>query len=639
MLLSALIAFCGALFVASILVSPGAGRIQSPPFGAWLRRWRLGADQLLGSGRSSRRERRSLQRQLRASSELVAALAHELRSPLQGVLGMAEVLSKGEPDPERKRLLGDMRRSALHMLHVTDDSLELARLQHQQPQVESRPFRLETVLADVVAGCRPLRAAQVELAVTVSHATASHFEGDPDRLRQILTNLMTNSLARTRTGHVLLTAAGQADGLELSVQDSGPGIPQRLQGQLSAPFAQGRGSPGKAGMGLAIAGGLVNALGGQLSVHSQSGEGASFWARIPFAPLAEPSTPAFEQVRRVGLAEESLLHRHIVLGYLEHWNMAVTEFETATAIGDWLQAPTQLHALVISLEWFERSGVADALCRHCRQHGVILIVHGDPDDPAYPTAQEASSHLWPRPLLAGELAAALAAAHASPARQPGATPRRPGRVLVVDDNPLVRTLLADTVTALGCSPVMAHDGQAAIRAAEFGAGFDLVLLDRNMPGSDGLHTARALRQQPATQDAKLVLLVNDDAEAAAVAAGSVDQVLIRPRGREALERGLRALLHHQQASTLSTAAPMSRDVLENSLREDLERLAQGVTAGDAAVVRDQIHRLRGALRLFPVQQHERWLHALTSAAADWDGTQATEALRNALTDARKALEP
>ena len=84
---------------------------------------------------------------------------------------------------------------------------------------------------------------------------------------------------------------------------------------------------------------------------------------------------------------------------------------------------------------------------------------------------------------------------------------------------------------------------------------------------------------------------------------------------------------------------MSRDVLENSLREDLERLAQGVTAGDAAVVRDQIHRLRGALRLFPVQQHERWLHALISAAADWDGTQATEALRNALTDARKALEP
>lgn len=634
MLLSALIAVCGALFVASILISPGTGRHYPPPMGTRLRRWRPRADDLLGSGRSTRSERRSLQLQLRASGELVAALAHEIRSPLQGVLGMAEVLGKGERDPERKRLLIDMRRSALHMLHVIDDSLELARLQHQQPQAETRPFRLETVLADVLAGCRPLRAARVELAVDVSHTTASHFAGDPDRLRQILTNLMTNSLARTRAGHVLLAASGHPDALELWVQDTGPGIPQRLQGQLSGPFAQGRGSPGKAGMGLAIAGGLVHALGGQLTLHSQLGEGTGFRVRIPFRPLSKPCNQPLEHARRVGLAEENLLHRHIVLGYLQRWNMAVTEFESAAKVGDWLQAPTPLHALVISLEWLERSGVADALRRYCHRHDVMLIVHGDPDDPAYPVAEQSSSRLWPRPLLAGQLSAALD----SNASQPGRTPRSSGRVLVVDDNPLVRTLLADTLTALGCSPVMAHDGPAAIRAAEFGASFDLVLLDRNMPGLDGLNTARALRHQSATQDAKLVLLVNDSDEAAAATAGTFDQVLIRPRGREALECGLRALLRDQHPSGLRAAAPIPRHVLENSLREDLERLAQGLAAGDAGIVRDQIHRMRGALHLFPAPRHERWLHALASAALGWNGARTPEALHRALDDAREALE-
>lgn len=578
-----------------------------------------------------RRERRRLQRQLRGSNELVAGLAHELRSPLQGLLGAAEVLARDEASDERRRVLIDVRRSALHMLHLLDDSLELIRLERQRPDTTSVCFNLEAVIADALAGSRPLRAEGVELAVAMSGMTAANFTGDPDRLRQILTNLLTNSLARTRDGHVLLSATADADGLTLRVQDSGPGIPERRQRELSGPFVQGP-RPGRAGMGLAIAGRLVTALGGRLNLFSQSGEGACFHLWLPFPATAELPPRPRAGLAQVGIAEEDRLHRDEVIACLEAWGLAIHPFAEPLAVAAWIEAPTPLDALIISEAWLLGSEAGPRLLAHCRREGIALVVHGNPDGPASLAMPAGDLRVRPRPLLPGELATAL---NEDNGRE-DATPRQRGAVLVVDDHALVRSLLAATVSALGCTPLLADSGAAALRTAAFTTDIAVVLLDRNMPDIDGPETARRLRGLPATRTATMILLVNDASEVTGAADGAVDHILVRPRGAEALERRLRPFL-----TPASHCAERRRQVseqdLEHSLGEDLAAVEAALARGDAASVRDGIHRMRGALRLFPTARHEAWFSAVAEAARTWQVHTEPSELRRLLASARRSL--
>ncbi len=570
-----------------------------------------------------------------SGNELLASLAHDLRSPMQGVLGSAEQLSRDEQDPNRRRILDEIRRTALHLIHVADDSLELARLNHQQPAPGSRPFRLETVLADILATARPLGAADVELAVDLTRLEHGEFEGDPDRLRQILANVVHNSLARTRTGHVLLSARSRPRQLDIDVQDTGPGIPIRQRCALLSAFTQGKNATGRAGMGLAIAERLAKVLGGRLILLSQSGEGCRFRLELPFRALPEPRPrPRGDVSLKVGFADASTLERQILLRHLTSWNMKLHEFDTREDVAGWLAHPSRLDALIVSQRWLEHGAMNDALRAHCRQQHIALVVLAD-DDPSVNGGQ-VPADVWPRPLLPGELVTAL---DLRPMARDSAVDTAP-RVLVVDDHPLVRNLLAEAVQRLGATAILAHSGVAAVRAAGLGTTINIVLLDRNMPGLDGIHAARALRRQPATQGAMLILLVNDEHEAKAADVAAVDHVLIRPQGLAAMERKLALLFRTAMATRRpepSTQTPPAR-LLEDSLLEDLDTLANHLEAGDCKGVSDQIHRLRGALRVFPSPRHQAWLEALTDAARDWQGTDPPHALAGAVLQARRILE-
>lgn len=573
----------------------------------------------------------------RSGNELLASLAHDLRGPMQGMLGSAEQLARDEQDPSRRRVLDEIRRTALHLIHVADDTLEFARLNHRQPVGVSKPFRLETVLADILATARPLCADDVELAVDLNRLEHGEFEGDPDRLRQILANVVNNSLARTRSGHVLLSARSGPRQLDIDVQDTGPGIPQRQRFRLMAAFSQGRHATGSAGMGLAIAERLASALGGRLMLLSQSGEGCRFRLRLPFRALSEPRPrPRGDTILKIGFADASTLERPILLRLLASWKTQFHEFDTREDVANWLAQPIGLDALIISQRWLGKGAFDRALRAHCRQHHIALVVLADDDAFENGGQGHVPADVWPRPLLPGELVTAL---DLRPICREGVSGAKP-RVLVVDDHPLVRKLLAEAVQNLGATAIVAQSGVAAVRAAGLGTAIDIVLLDRNMPGLDGLHAARALRRQPATQGASLILLVNDEQEAKAADVGAVDHVFIRPKGRAAIERGLAPLF--QAAMTAEKAElPQQRPparLLEDSLLEDLDALARHLEAAERQGVNDQIHRLRGTLRVFPSPRHQAWLEALAAAARQWHGANPPSELQQAVLRARHSLE-
>lgn len=573
----------------------------------------------------------------RSDTELLASLAHDLRSPMQGVLGSAEQLANDEGDPGRRRILDEIRRTALHLIHVAEDSLEWARLKQQQPSIHARHFRLETVLADVLATARPLCSADVELAVDLNRLEHGEFEGDPDRLRQILANVVHNGLARTRAGHVLLSARSGPRQLDIDIQDTGPGIPQRQQFKLMSAFSQGKNATGRAGMGLAIAERLATALGGRLILLSQSGEGCRFRVQLPFQRLPEPSPrPREENVLELGFADASTLERPILLRLLKSWNMRFHEFDSREDLAAWLARPSRLDALIVSQSWLEHGAIDGNLEAHCRQHHIALLVLADEDGSGRGGQGHVPADVWPRPLLPGELVTAL---DLRPVAREETSDGRP-RVLVVDDHPLVRKVLTDAVHRLGATPIIAHSGVAAVRAAGLGAAIDIVLLDRNMPGLDGIHAARALRRQPATQDATLILLVNDEHEVKAADLAAVDRVFIRPKGQQAIERGLAPLFQAAMTGIKPEFLPQTRPtrLLEDSLLEDLETLASLLEAGDRQGVSDQLHRLRGALRVFPAPRHQAWLEVLDAAMRDWRHPTPPRTLKQAVQQARHILD-
>lgn len=568
-------------------------------------------------------------------NELLASLAHDVRSPMQGVLGGAEQLARDERDPERRRIIDDIRRTALHLIHIADDSLEVARLNHRQAATESRPFRLETVLADVLATARPLCAAGVELAVDLTRLEHGEFQGEPDRLRQILANLVHNSLARTRSGHVTLSARSTGRQLHIDVQDSGPGIPPRQRFRLMAAFSQGKNTTGRAGMGLAIAKRLAAALGGRVTLASQSGDGCRFRLQLPLRALPEPRRRG-EADLLVGFADASTLERQILLHLIASWSMRLYEFDTREDLAGWLTQPSRLDALIVSQSWLVHGAMDDSLRAHCREHHIALIVLADQELDSAADQGQLPADIWPRPLLPGELLTALDLRPVASQSEGAGAPR----VLIVDDHPLVRKLLAQAVERLGATPILAESGIAAVRAAGLGNDIDIVLLDRNMPGLDGIHAARALRRQPATQTAALILMINDERDAKAAERDSVDHVFVRPQGLDAIERGLAPLL--QVAMTTARpetiAQPPPSRLLEDSLLEDLDKLTDHFEAGDREGVSDQIHRLRGALKVFPSPRHQAWLEALAKADRDWQGSLPSQALQRALLRARRTLQ-
>ncbi len=600
----------------------------------------------LHQAQRSKHANRTLLRQVRNQGQMVASLAHELRSPLRGLLGAAELLAPGEADPDRRRLLEDIRRSSSNMLRMTDDSLEWTRLQRRQPRPQLAPFRLDDLLADVLAAGRPLRREAVALVVDLAPDVALHWDGgDAQRLRQILTNLVCNSLAYTRTGHVLLSLRQTHDALEFSVSDTGPGIPPRLHETLFAPFVQGAepgagATSGRAGMGLAIAAALARSLAGTLELTTQFGEGARFALRLPLTPIPARAPRPLACGQRIGLIEHSFLHRHALIGHLERWGIQVEEFETLDELQRWLGTGERLDGAIVARELLAGQ---DADAFRCAARQLPLVTVGDSAVPPGGPLSRESLPCWSRPLLPGDLAAAVDALTAT-TRRAG---QQPLRILIVDDHPLVRRMLGQALHDLGCTAIEAASGAAALQAAAAWPPFAMVLLDRNMPGLDGLETARGLRSCRATRHARLVLLVNDDDAAAQAALEAVDAFMVRPHGSEALRQALAQLMREHRASGMRAGdAPdetpdnpiVAADLLEASLREDLGLLASALAHQDRQEALNRVHRMHGALRFARSLEHQQWLDQLRQGLANWQTGRPAPAEMNAtVTAAMRAV--
>ena len=252
------------------------------------------ADQL--EAEEAERERRLLEtraqaelaRASRAKTEFISRLSHELRTPLNSILGFGQLLEQGELDEEQRESVEQVIAAGRHQLEMVDELLEISQIESGRldPTIEAVPVR--PVLAELVALVRPL-AEERDVSIANAPPTAADVAvmADSQLLKQVMLNLIANAIKYNhRKGDVVLTVGVDGDRVTIAVRDSGPGIAPADLSRLFEPFERlgaESGSVEGTGLGLALANGLVESMGGALNVESRIGSGSCFTVELPLA--------------------------------------------------------------------------------------------------------------------------------------------------------------------------------------------------------------------------------------------------------------------------------------------------------------------------------------------------------------------
>jgi signal transduction histidine kinase/CheY-like chemotaxis protein len=272
-----------------------------------------------------------------AKSNFLAVVSHEVRTPLNGVLGMTQIMSAGPLEPAQAERLQVVRRSGEMLLSILNDVLDLAKIEAGKIELESIEFELSQTLAATVECFAPLANAK-GLRFNIDVAAAEGlYRGDPTRVRQIVSNLISNALKFTEAGAVGLSAVYGDGVLRLSVADTGIGIPADKLSQLFSRFFQADQSTtrrfGGTGLGLAICRDLASLMGGDIQVQSEFGAGSTFTASLPLPRIGDAPTTAQDEISaesgvdealKVLAAEDNTTNQTVLRAMLESFGINVT---------------------------------------------------------------------------------------------------------------------------------------------------------------------------------------------------------------------------------------------------------------------------------------------------------------------------
>jgi len=278
----------------------------------------------------------------RAKSAFLANTSHEIRTPLNGLVGLARLARQPDLEASRRmQYLAQIDDSAQALSGVISDILDLSKIEAGKLRLEQTEFDLRTLLESIEHGYAALADARsLVLSMTIDADVPRRVRGDPVRVRQILSNFLSNALKFTEVGAVRLIALVARDrSIRFEVEDTGPGIDAQTQARLFEPFTQGDDSTtrryGGTGLGLSICRELARLMGGEVGVASRPGLGSRFWAQLPLTAVEgdaamsvfgsiEPQSDALEGLE-VLMAEDNPVNMMIAVALLQQWGVRVTE--------------------------------------------------------------------------------------------------------------------------------------------------------------------------------------------------------------------------------------------------------------------------------------------------------------------------
>jgi PAS domain S-box-containing protein len=460
-------------------------------------------------------------RAARSKADFLATMSHEIRTPINAIIGMTELLNETLNTPQQHEYAHTVHSSAQALRSIIDDVLDVSKLEAGKLELESIPFDpLEVVeaAADIVSS--QAQGKNLELITFVDSAVPRALWGDPNRLRQVLLNLLGNAVKFTESGCVVVRALlaekrRDAVTLRFEVEDSGIGIAPEAQQRLFLPFEQLDQTTsrryGGTGLGLSISRRLVALMDGQMGLSSDIGQGSIFWFDAQFLSVgdAEATAPNLAPMR-VLIVGGDPVWRDALAQTMRGWHVDVEAAPDAQGALMRLELRSNVSrpfdVAIMESRLPDTSGVA--LGREIAAEGrfgatrtVLVTGYGSAGGDFHPE-DVGFVHFLRKPVRQSALLDALTGETRGVSQQEfvhvhdSGSNGRSFRILLVEDHPVNRQVALRQLQRLGYNADVATNGLEAVDATAR-SDYDLVLMDCQMPDMDGFDATRAIRRREA----------------------------------------------------------------------------------------------------------------------------------------------